>query len=452
MKRLLILAVFIAAAVFNTAAQTATTDTLRMSFRQSVDYALKNQVAVKNASLDAEISHRKSQEYTGIALPQISGKFDFADYLKLPTSLIPAEFFGGEPGTYQAIQFGTQYNGTASLNASQLVFDGRYFLGIKASKTLAELSTKNVTRTTIETAQSVMKAYLTALVTNARYQQLEDNVASLKKTLDNTKALYESGFVEKVDVDRIAVGYNNLLVEMEKMEKYRTVSKYLLKFQMGMNVNQEIVLTDTLFEADFQQILQNAAMPDANNRVEYQMLQTSKSLAEMNIKQYQLGYLPSLYAVGGYSFQAQVNQFDLLPSSEWYNTAFIGFSFNLPIFDGLQKARQIQQGKLELMKRDNNLVNFQNSMNLEVANAKSNLENAISTLETQRSNQELANEIVTISRKKFEMGVGSSLEVTDAETSLKESQNNYLSALYDAWAARIDLEVALGTLAKNYLP
>lgn len=172
----------------------------------------------------------------------------------------------------------------------------------------------------------------------------------------------------------------------------------------------------------------------------------------MNIKQYQLGYLPSLYAVGGYSFQAQVNQFDLLPSSEWYNTAFIGFSFNLPIFDGLQKARQIQQGKLELMKRDNNLVNFQNSMNLEVANAKSNLENAISTLETQRSNQELANEIVTISRKKFEMGVGSSLEVTDAETSLKESQNNYLSALYDAWAARIDLEVALGTLAKNYLP
>lgn len=451
MKKLWIAAVFLSALYLQSHAQTAVTDTMGLSLRQSVDYALTNQTAIKNANLDAEISQRKSQEYMGIALPQVSGQFDFADYLKLPTSLIPAEFLGGEPGTYAELQFGTQYNGTANLSASQLVFDGRYFLGLKASKTLAELSTKDVTRTTIQTVESVMKAYLTALITGERHRQLEANVVSLKNTLDNTKALYEAGFVEKVDVDRIAVGYNNLLSEKEKMEKYRTVSKYLLKFQMGMDVNQEIVLTDTLFEADFEMLLQNAAAPDVNNRIEYQMLQTSLSLAEMNIKQYKLGYLPSLYAIGSYSFQAQVNEFDLIPSSKWYNTAFIGFTFNLPIFDGLQKARQIQQGKLEFMKRENNITNFQNSMKLEVSTAKSNLENAITTLEVQRSNQELADEIVTISRKKFEMGVGSSLEVTDAETSLKDAQSNYLSALYDAWAARIELEKALGTLAKNYL-
>ncbi|MEO6168765.1 MAG: TolC family protein [Chitinophagales bacterium] len=447
MKHLLIVAVFMASLVLHSSAQTSSSDTLRMTVQQSIDYAIQNQTTVKNAMLDAEISHRKSQEYTGIALPQVSGKFDFADYLKLPTSLIPAEFFGGEPGTYQAIQFGTQYNGTASVSASQLLFDGRYFLGLKATKALAELSSRNVERSRIETTEGVMKAYLTALITEERFRQLEVNVASLKKTLDDTKAIYQSGFVEKVDVDRITVGYNNLVAERGKFEKFSSVSIYLLKFQMGLDVNQPLVLTDSLREVDFKQILQTAAAPDVNNRIEYQMLQTSRSLAEMNVKQYKMGYLPSLYAVGGYSFQAQVNEFDLLPSSQWYNTAFIGFTFNLPIFDGLQKTRQIQQGKLGLLKSENNIAEFQNGMKLEIATAKSNLENAITALDVQRSNQELAEEIVTISRRKFELGVGSSLEVTDAETSFKDAQANYLSALYDAWAARIDLEKALGTLA-----
>ncbi|MBX7108974.1 MAG: TolC family protein [Chitinophagales bacterium] len=450
MKKLFIPVLILAGLAFNAGAQTQSTDTLRMSLRQAVDYALTTQTNVKNAMLDAEISRRQSQEYTGIALPQINGTFDFADYIKLPTSLIPAEFFGGEPGTYQPIQFGTQYNGTASLNASQLVFDGRYFLGLKATRALAELSSKNVDRTTIETTESVMKAYLTALITKERLSQLEANAASLKKTLDNTKALYQSGFVEKVDVDRITVGYNNLLTDKDKVEKFSQVSINLLKFQMGMDVNQILLLSDTLYEADFETILQNTAAANINNRVEYQILQTSYSLAEMNMKRYKVGYLPSLYAVGGYSYQAQVNEFDLIPSSKWYNTAYVGFTFSLPIFDGLQKARQIQQGKLEMMKRENNLNNFQNVMKLEVSTSKSNLENAIAALDVQRSNQELAGEIVSISRKKFELGVGSSLEVTDAETSYKDAQASYLSALYDAWTARIELEKALGTLVSNY--
>jgi outer membrane protein TolC len=170
----------------------------------------------------------------------------------------------------------------------------------------------------------------------------------------------------------------------------------------------------------------------------------------MNIKQYQIGYLPSLYAIGSYSYQAQVNNFDLLPSSTWYNTAFIGFTLNVPIFDGLQKARQIQQGKLSLQKNENDILNFQNTMNLQVTTAKTNLENAIATLNVQRSNQDLANEIVTISRKKFELGVGTSLEVTDAETQFKDAQINYLNSLYDAWVAKIDLDKSLGILGNQF--
>src|SRR5215471_14902320 len=127
-----------------------TMDTLHMTLQQCIDYAINNQTIIKNSVLEAEKSHRQSQEYTGVALPQINGSFQFSDYLKLPTSLIPAEFFGGEPGTFIPIQFGTQYNGTAQINLQQLVFDGRYFLGLKATRALADLSEKKVVQNKIE--------------------------------------------------------------------------------------------------------------------------------------------------------------------------------------------------------------------------------------------------------------------------------------------------------------
>jgi outer membrane protein len=242
------------------------------------------------------------------------------------------------------------------------------------------------------------------------------------------------------------VGYNNLIAEKHNVDEYVALSIYMLKFQMGMDVNQPLVLTDSLREADFQSVLQNAATPDVNKRIEYQMLLNSKSLSEMNIKRYQYGYIPTLYGNAGYSYQAQVNQFDLIPSTTWYNTAYIGFTFSLPIFDGLQKARQVQQARLSLTQTENNILDFQNSMNLQVSSAKTSMQKAVEALDVEKSNLELAQEIVTISRKKFELGAGSSLEVTDAETKFKDAQTNYLNALYDAWIARIDLEKALGTL------
>ncbi len=422
------------------------TDTMRMTMEQCVAYALQNENSVKNAMLDAEISHRKTQEYTGIALPQISGTVEFTDFLKLPTSLIPAEFFGGEPGTFEAIQFGTQYNINAGATASQLVFDGRYFLGLKAARALSELDKKNVQRTKTDIKESVMKAYLAALITTKREDQLNTSIASFKKTYDDTKAFYKNGFVEKVDVDRLAVQYNNLLAEKEKIDKLNSLGIYMLKFQMGMDVNQPVILSDSLREADFQSLLQNAGTPDIKNRIEYQMLQTSQVLAEMNIKQYQLGYVPTLYAIGSLSYSAQRNEFDFFQGGDWFNTTFVGLTLNVPIFDGMQKARQVQQGKLSLQKTQNDIANFQNAMNLQIVSAKTSMQNAIASLNVQRSNVELAEEIVKISRKKFELGVGASLEVTDAEASFKDAQTNYLNALYDAWVAKIELDKALGIL------
>ncbi|MBA2407600.1 MAG: TolC family protein [Chitinophagales bacterium] len=448
MKKLFFAALLIWAFCISASAQTATSDTARMSLQQCIDYALANQVNIRNARLDEEISMRHTQEVTGLALPQIDASLDVTDFLKLPTSLIPAEFFGGEPGTFAAVQFGTQWNATASLQASQLVLDGRYFLGLKAARALADLSSLDVHRNEIETVEAVMKAYLSSLIAERRLQQLDVNITRFKKLFEDTKALYQAGFVEKLDVDRITVNYNNLITEKGNVERLTALSSLVLKFQMGMDVNRGIFLTDSIGEDNFEAVLQNSGTPDLNNRVEYQQLLTGKSLAQMDVQRYNIGYLPSLYAFGSLSYQAQREEFNFFNNGRWYSTGLIGLKLSLPIFDGLQKARQVQQARLSLQKSENNIENFRNAMNLQVSSAEANMQNAISRLTSQKSNLDLAKEVVDISRKKFELGAGSSLEVTDAEGSLKDAETNYLSALYDAWIARIDLQKAFGSLYK----
>lgn len=426
-------------------------DTLRMSVQQCIQYAIDHQKDVKNSRLDAEIARRTSQEYTGQALPQISGSIDFVDYLKLPVSLIPAQFIDptAEPGTFIPIKFGTQYNMTIGAQAQQLILDGRYFLGLKATRALADQAALTVTSTEIDAVDNVMKNYLAALVSSERLKQLEANISRLEKTLHDTKAQYDNGFVEKVDVDRISVNYNNLLTQRDNVRNVIVLSYLQLKYNMGMNANDVLMLTDSIREDNFEAVLQNAGQPDLNNRIEYQQLLTGHSLAEMNVKQYNLEYLPTLYGNAGLSYQAQREEFNFLGSGAWYPTGYVGLKLAVPIFDGLQKARKIQEAKLGVQQSDNNIADFRNAMELQVTGAKTGLENAISSLNTQRANLDLAKEVENISTKKFNAGVGSSLEVTVSESGLTEAQVNYLNALYDAWVAKIDLQKALGTLYKK---
>ena len=204
-------------AMLNTFGQAKTN--YSFSLRQAIDFAMQNQNDIKNAVIDEEMAHKKVAEIRGSGLPQINGNFDIKDFVEIPTSLIPADFFGGPPGTYAAVKFGTQYQSTAGLDASQLLFNAEYFLGLKGSKVFIELSTRGIARTKIEATAAVSKAYYTVLVSNEKVKLLEANITRLKKTMDDTKALMENGFAEKIDFDRLTVAYNNLLVEKEKVDR-----------------------------------------------------------------------------------------------------------------------------------------------------------------------------------------------------------------------------------------
>jgi outer membrane protein TolC len=212
------------------------------------------------------------------------------------------------------VQFGTKYNLSGSVDASQLIFDGQFFVGLQAQRAVLAL-TQKVTEKSVQDVQTeVSKAYYNVLITNERLELLESNVERIKKIRDDTKALYDQGFVEKLDVDRINVTYNNLVVERDNILKLSALTSMALKMQMGMDVNTKLTLTDTLEDNNFEALLNSSF--DPQNRTEYQMLQAQKSLYGLQKKQHVMSFLPGLYAFGSYGYSAQSDSFNFFKPAE----------------------------------------------------------------------------------------------------------------------------------------
>ena len=440
----------IGAALFslNAFSQTKDSSNFPFSLQQAINYALDNQKDVKNAIIDEQLAQKKVNEIMGMGLPQINASFDLREFIEIPTSLIPADFFGGMPGTFAAVKFGTKYNATAGVDASQLIFSGDYFLGVKASKVFVEISQKSTQRTRIETSSTVAKAYYTVLVNDERTKLMNATVERIKKTLDGTKALLDNGFVEKIDFDMLTVTYNNLLVEQEKVQRLVTLSTYLLKYQMGMDINSNLILTDKL--ADVKLDITNSASAqkfDYEKRVEYGLFETQFKLAKLDLKRQRLSYLPTAFAYASLSEGAQRNEFDIFDTDKkWYPTSVIGAKVTMPIFTGFQRHSKNQQAKLSLLKAENNMDFIKKSIDLEIASSTTILQNASSSLENQKKNIALAEDVVRVARLKFEQGVGTNIEMITAETTLKEAQTNYFNALFEALIAKIDFDKATGNL------
>ncbi len=420
------------------------------SLQAAIDYALKHNGNYLNAEADILQAKYKQGEITGIGLPQISGSFDLKDYLEIPTSLLPAQIFGGPPGQFIPVKFGTKYNATAGLTASQLIFNSDYLLGLQAAKEFRVLAEKNMQRTKAETVQNVSKAYYLVLVNQERTKFLDANLSKLKKLLEDTRAYNKEGFVEKIDVDRLEVAFNNLQTEKTKTERLIGMSEIMLKFQMGYKLSDPIKLSDKLQEegSDAHTIKEGEKI-NFSARPEYALLETQKNISTLDLRRNRLAYLPTLVAYGALNYNAQRMEFDFMDrKKDWFPIGLIGVTLNVPIFDGLQKHYKIQQAKINLLKSNNSLQSLSSVIELEASMATVNYQNALSGIETQKKNMALAQQIYDVAEKKYKQGMGSNVEILNAQTSLTEAQTNFYNAIYDLMVAKTDYLKATGNLVK----
>ena len=258
--------------------------------------------------------------------------------------------------------------------------------------------------------------------------------------------MFDNGLVEKLDYDRAELYYNNQVVAKENTEREIKLAYAFLKFQMGMDQSANLQLTDQLDESKWTD-MSTADQLDYTKRNEYSLMQTRERFEELDLKRYRSQYLPSLVAFGSLSTNASRSEFDIFDTGKrWYPLSVIGVKLTVPIWNGLQTNSRIQQSKLSLYKTRNSMENLKQGIGLEYVSAKTKLQNNLSSLQNSKKSREIATEIVRVSKIKYDNGVGSSLEVTNAETLLKEAETNYFTSLYNTIISKLDVDKALGNI------
>ncbi len=419
------------------------------SLQQCIDYALENHTSMKNAKLDYQSSEAKVRETVSIGLPQVNGKVEFVDNLKVQSQFLPANAF--EPtapaGMVVPVAFGVTYSSSASVTATQMIFDGSYLVGVKAAKVYKELYEKSITQTKVELVEKVSKAYYAVLVNQERLTLIQKNQSLIDKLFNDTKAMRDAGFADNVALQRIEVRKNNLDVEISKMESMVKINQALLKFQMGLPQQQNITLSDEIEDIIDDVNPSEEITINYEDRIEYKQLGIQKQLMDLDVKNYKAKALPSLSAFGTLGANIGAYNFGDVPQlNNWRDFSMVGLSLNVPIFSSFQRGHRIEQAQISSEKVANNIAQLEQSIQLEHMQSKLTIENSMKTVKAQKSNMALAEEVYRITKIKYDEGMASNYEVIDAETALKDAQTNYYNALYEAVVAKIDLQKATGTL------
>ncbi|TVR83436.1 MAG: TolC family protein [Saprospirales bacterium] len=412
-----------------------------------VNYALANSFELRQGNLDIADAEARISEIISTGLPKLDGSVRYSYFPDVPNFLIPAQFADPEapPGSFIALPAGTKQSLNASLDMSALLFDGSFFVGLRAARVFRELTEKELEEIRHEVKWNVKRAFYSALLVKEQIDQLGENIEAVGRLLDETRILYNEGFAELLDVRRLELNYSNLTNQRNRSMAVDTITINLLKFQMGWPVDVNLEITGDLESMAASMQVQ---LPDMDytysDRPDYNVLEVTKELNEMNIRQIRMGYVPNLYAFANHTRNLQRD--DLFSSEEigWLRTTSIGATLTVPIFDGLDKRARIQRAKISKEKVMAGQDQLRHAIDSEVRNSYLTYRNSVNALRDSEEQLTLSNEIYETVLTKYREGLSSSFELILSEQDLLSARLQYLSALYDVLDTRAQLEKALG--------
>jgi len=437
---------------------------MEFNLEDAINYAKEFSNAKKNAQLDVLDAEQVVNEYKSIGRPKLSLDAGYSYFPLIPANpvddFISPAIYGvlfqeevipqrelGPPETFK-FAFQRKQSLNAGLNFSALLFDQSYLKGLKASKLSIDISRSQILLTDKEIASMVTKSYLAVLIAERNIEFLDKNIEVLNKSLGDTKVIYETGFAEQLDIDRLTLSADNLSIEKENVEELIDLSYNVLKYNMSFPLEEELILTEkledllNLINID-EELL--AAEVDFANRPEYSVLNQAIQLDQMDVNRLSQN-LPSLRLNAGLDGALQRDRILNNDETGVIPSAFVSVGLNYNIFDGKERSSQKQRSLIRMEKKKLDLEEFQRGMTLEVVNAKSQLQNAKRTLENRERTLALSESIFEKANIKFREGVGSSVEVSQAETSLYDSQSKLINAMYDLVLAKANLDIAFGNI------
>ncbi len=417
------------------------------SLEEAIDYAQQNSYAIRNAEDDIAIAKKRVWETTTIGLPQINAETDYRNFLKQPVQLIPAEFFGGQPGEFAEVSFGTKQNVSASATLTQLIFDGSYIIGLQSSKVFLKISEIAKSKTRIAVKEGVINAYAGVLMAREGIKILNKNKDNVSKNLAQTREIVKNGFGEEQSVEQLALTLNTIVNQLKTMERQEQYTLNMLKYAMGIPISENIALTDTL-EA-LANTYNTSLLPDNSfdlyNHIDYIMTINNLNAKELLVKFEQSKALPSLATFLNYGITANSETFTFLDKDQrWLDSSVFGVKLKVPVFSSLKRWAKVQQAKIDLEKSKRKQLETAEKLNLAYQTAKLNYESAIDTYRNAQEALKLAESIERKESIKFYEGISGSFDWSNAQNQLYSKQQAYLQSIFDLINKKAALDTALG--------
>ena len=410
------------------------------SLKQAIDHAVQNNYQAINAGRDIEIAKQKKWETTAMGLPQINGNIGYQNNFKLATNIID---FGGVP---TALTFGTKHNANSSLTLSQLLFDGSYIVALQASKTYLAFYQNYKKKTDTDIKEMIINAYGSVLLASESALILQKNKTILEKTIFETNETFKNGLIEEENVEQLKITLSSVKSNLNYVSRLKEISIKMLKINLGINIDDELVVTDKLDDLAKSSMDFALATPDfdAKNNINYIIANNFVDQRNLELKLQRSKALPSLAAAVNFGYNSFSETFSFLNSDQkYFNFSNLGVNLNIPIFSSLGRSAKTQQAKIALDQAKTQLTQAEQQLKLQYQNAKSDYEFIIEQYNSSKENLKLAERIENKQQIKFKEGLSSSFDFTEAQRQLYSSQQSFLQTMVDVINKKASLEKIL---------
>jgi outer membrane protein TolC len=423
-------------------------ESYNFSLQKAIEHAIQNNYTAINANRDIEAAKKKKWETTTIGLPQLNANVNYQNNIEIQKSVVPAEFFGGNPGEFTEVAFGTRHNMVANATLSQLIFDGSYLVGLQSAKVYLQISQNAKEKTDLEIREIVINAYGNVLLARESVKVLENNKKTLEKVVFDTNETYKNGLTEEENVEQLQITLSQIKSSLSNANKRAEIALNMLKLVLGIELNVTLDLTDNLDTLAIQNVDLIALNTEfsVQNNIDYKIGLNSEESSRLLLKLEKSKALPSLYANFNFGYNAFSNTFSFLERDQrWLNFTNVGIGLNVPIFSSLGRTARTQQAKIAYEQAKTKLKETEQKLLLEFQSAKTDYEYSVEQFTVSKENLRLAERIESKQQIKFKEGISTSFEFTEAQRQLYSAQQNYLQAMIDVINKKATLDKLTNT-------
>ena len=423
-----------------------------LTLDEAIEYGINNNFSVKNANREIEKAQKDRWSTIAIGLPQIYAEVNYQNFLEMPVSLIPAEFFGGQSGEFAEISFGTKQKVVGSVRMDQLIFDGSYIVGLEASKIFLKISENIYEKTTLETKKIIVNNYAAALLAGENVKLLNKNKKNLEENVSEIHQLFKNGFVEEESVEQIQLTLANINTQLKYAVNLSKIIHEMLKFNLGIPVEKKVVLSSQISEIidESNLIFENQNNFNISNNIDIKIAENNFLSESLLYKYEKSKFLPSLKAFINGSYTGNNEKFDFAKNNQkWFGSSLFGLSLDIPLFSSFSKKVNSQKAKISMQQAETKLNETQYRIRMEIETALNDYQLAIENYFTEKENLGLAERIENKNQVKYFEGMVGSFELRQAQLQLYSSQSKYLSSIQNLIERKINLETLINSTNDN---